>query len=88
MRFLSLLLPAMCLASSAAADNSILYKEIARAANASLLWGPYRPNLYFGIRPRLPKSFMGGLMWARVDEFQNVHNSMFLQWREDCKAGG
>jgi mannosyl-oligosaccharide glucosidase len=56
------------LAVAASADDvSILYNEVARAANTSLLWGPYRPNLYFGVRPRLPKSFMGGLMWANVD---------------------
>ena len=27
-------------------------------------WGPYRPNLYFGVRPQLPNSFLMGLMWA------------------------
>ena len=64
------------LANTAKADeSSILYKEIARAQNQSLLWGPYRPNLYFGVRPRIPKSFMGGLMWARVDDFQDVSQS-------------
>jgi mannosyl-oligosaccharide glucosidase len=66
------------LAAIAKADDaSILYKEIARAQNNSLLWGPYRPNLYFGVRPRIPKSFMGGLMWANVDQFQDVQNSKY-----------
>ncbi|XP_065884638.1 mannosyl-oligosaccharide glucosidase-like isoform X2 [Dysidea avara] len=27
------------------------------------LWGTYRSNLYFGIRPRLPQSVVAGLMW-------------------------
>ena len=45
------------------------------ASNGSLLWGPYRPNLYFGIRPRIPKSLLIGLMWARVDHFATVQNS-------------
>jgi mannosyl-oligosaccharide glucosidase len=27
-------------------------------------WGPYRPNLYFGVRPLVPESFLMGLMWA------------------------
>jgi len=58
-----------------AEDINILYKEVARQQNDSLLWGPYRPNLYFGVRPRIPKSFMGGLMWSRVDNFQDVQNS-------------
>jgi mannosyl-oligosaccharide glucosidase len=36
--------------------------------NASLLWGPYRPNLYLGIRPRMPESLIAGLMWGKFDE--------------------
>lgn len=44
----------------------------AQPANASLFWGPYRPNLYFGVRPRLPKSLMGGLLWSRVDEYDSA----------------
>ena len=73
----SLLLAGIAATGSAQADDtSILYNEIARANNQSLLWGPYRPNLYFGVRPRIPKSFMGGLMWAKVDEFQEVQHSI------------
>ena len=45
------------------------------ASNASLLWGPYRPNLYFGVRPRIPKSLLAGLMWAKVNDFATVQNS-------------
>lgn len=59
----------------AADDVDILYKEVTKQQDESLLWGPYRPNLYFGVRPRIPKSFMGGLMWSRVDNFQDVQNS-------------
>jgi mannosyl-oligosaccharide glucosidase len=66
-------------ATAAADDTAILYKEIARSANQSLLWGPYRPNLYFGVRPRIPKSLMGGLMWSKVDNFEDVQNSKFTQ---------
>jgi mannosyl-oligosaccharide glucosidase len=83
MKFLSsFVVAALGLAATAKADDAaILYKEIARAQNQSLLWGPYRPNLYFGVTPRIPKSFMGGLMWAKVDEFQDVQHSMsLLQW--------
>lgn len=57
------------------ADASILLNEIGRASNQSLLWGPYRPNVYFGVRPKIPKSFMGGLMWVKVDNFQDVQHS-------------
>ena len=52
--------------------------ENAKRSNESLLWGPYRPNLYFGVRPRIPKSLMTGLLWAKVDSFQGVQNSMVL----------
>ena len=58
-------------------DPSILLGEIGRASNESLLWGPYKPNLYFGVRPKIPKSLSAGLMWAKVDNFQDVQHSMF-----------
>ncbi|KUJ11600.1 glycoside hydrolase family 63 protein [Mollisia scopiformis] len=81
---LQLLTAALVAASSAAADDAaILYKEIARNTNQSLLWGPYRSNLYFGVRPRIPKSLMGGLMWSRVDNFQDVQNN----FRHTCEQG-
>lgn len=31
-------------------------------------WGPYRPNLYFGVRPQIPETFLMGLMWASGDD--------------------
>lgn len=52
------------------------FAENAKLSNDSLLWGPYRPNLYFGIRPRLPKSLLTGLLWAKVDTFDSVQHSM------------
>lgn len=63
--------------SAASHEVPILAKELGRASNESLLWGPYRPNLYFGVRPRLPKSLIMGLMWANVDEFQNIQESRY-----------
>lgn len=66
---LFLLLTSFGLALDAFAEN-------AKLSNESLLWGPYRPNLYFGIRPRIPKSLTTGLLWARVDSFETVQNSM------------
>ncbi|KAJ7285598.1 glycoside hydrolase [Mycena rebaudengoi] len=58
MQFLWLLLPL-----AAAATNQ---------ANDTLLWGPYRPNLYFGLRPRIPQSLMTGLMWFGAHDFQSI----------------
>jgi hypothetical protein len=52
--------------------------EIEKASNDSLLWGPYRPNLYFGVRPRIPKSLMGGLMWTKVEDHTVQHSKSQL----------
>lgn len=51
------------------------YSEIERASNQSLLWGPYRPNLYFGVRPRVAKSLLTGILWAKVEDYQSVQHS-------------
>ena len=48
----------------------------AQPDNSSLIWGPYRPNLYFGVRPRVPKSLLMGLMWARVEDGELVQSGM------------
>lgn len=59
-------------------DASILINEAARANNESLLWGPYKSNLYFGVRPRIANSLSAGLMWAKVDDFGTAQQSMFI----------
>lgn len=65
------------------AQDPALLKEYARANNASLLWGPYRSNLYFGIRPRgLPKSLLNGLMWYNSDTFLGLQDI-----RHSCEQG-
>ena len=63
------------LAPIVAAQDQKVIKEHYKASNESLLWGPYRPNLYFGVKPRLPNSLLTGLMWARVEDFQSVQES-------------
>ena len=68
---------AAVLSSQAPADDlSVLSSEVARANNQSLLWGPYKPNLYFGVRPRIPNSLFAGLMWAKVDNYATAQQSM------------
>ena len=57
------------------ADQNIILSN-AKASNESLLWGPYRPNLYFGVKPRIPKSLSTGLLWGRVDDYQSFQQSM------------
>ncbi|KAI1005259.1 putative mannosyl-oligosaccharide glucosidase [Podosphaera aphanis] len=60
-------------------DSSLV--EIARKTNESLLWGPYRPNLYYGIKPRIPKSLLTGLMWTRVDDYTSLQD----RFRHTCE---
>jgi hypothetical protein len=40
-----------------------------------LKWGPYRPNLYFGVRPQIPDTLLMGLMWASGDDQQEMLKS-------------
>jgi mannosyl-oligosaccharide glucosidase len=61
MQLLWLLLPLLPLAYSNPANNT-----------EDLLWGAYRPNLYFGLRPRLPQSLMTGLIWFGTQNFQSI----------------
>ncbi|THH15032.1 hypothetical protein EW146_g5398 [Bondarzewia mesenterica] len=48
----------------------------------SLLWGAYRPNLYFGLRPRIPQSLMTGLIWFGTQDYQS-----FTRARHACDQG-
>ncbi|KAL8849393.1 MAG: hypothetical protein Q9221_005631 [Calogaya cf. arnoldii] len=56
-------------------------KGLPEADNASLLWGPYRPNLYVGIRPRIPDSLVAGLMWSNADS----HAGLLRNLRHTCE---
>lgn len=58
-------------------ERSEVVQQIERASNESLLWGPYKPNLYFGVRPRIPKSLAAGLLWSRVEDYRTVQDSAF-----------
>ncbi|KAK0652303.1 glycoside hydrolase [Cercophora newfieldiana] len=66
----------LCVEATTANDESILISEIGRQNNQSLLWGPYKPNLYFGVRPRIPLSLSAALLWGRVDTYQDVQTSV------------
>lgn len=61
------------------ADNPVQASH--DASNSSLLWGPYRPNLYFGVRPRLPKSLTTGLLWANTDSYASAQTN----FRHTCE---
>ena len=69
----------------AAAQESSVFSK---ASNDSLLWGPYRPNLYFGLRPTLRKSLTTGLLWARAEDFVDIqHNIRFTCEQNEDIAG-
>lgn len=38
----------------------------------ALRWGPYRPNLYVGVRPIVPKTLLMGVMWSRGDSRDSI----------------
>ena len=48
-------------------------------ADASLLWGSYRPQIYFGLRPRLPDSLLTGLAWFGLQDYNG-----FQKIRHQC----
>lgn len=67
MRLLWLLLP-------------VLPSVFSKPANDSddLFWGTYRPNLYFGLRPKIPQSLMTGLMWFGTHDYQSVQRACIV----------
>ncbi|KAF8968399.1 glycoside hydrolase [Flammula alnicola] len=55
---------------------------LSQSTNDTLLWGAYRPNLYFGLRPRIPQSLMTGLMWFGTQDYQSIGKA-----RHACDQG-
>lgn len=49
------------------------HNPAAQTDNRTMLWGPYKPNVYFGVRPRLPEGLWSSLMWANVNGFESIH---------------
>lgn len=68
--------PRSVLATTTDNGESVLHSEASRANNQSLFWGPYKPNLYFGVRPRLPQGLWTGLMWGKVNDFESIRDCM------------
>lgn len=50
-----------------------IHNPAAQKNNQTMFWGPYKPNVYFGIRPRLPEGLWTSLMWANVNGFESIH---------------
>lgn len=47
-------------------------------SSSSLVWGAFRPNLYFGLRPRIPQSLMTGLVWFGTQDYQSFTSMSFF----------
>ncbi|MCO5574989.1 hypothetical protein L7F22_028786 [Adiantum nelumboides] len=61
-------------------DIHHLRGAFSKGHHEDLYWGTYRSNLYLGVRARVPKSLLAGLMWISVDS-----NGM-LAVRHTCEA--
>lgn len=46
--------------------------------NSSLMWGTYRPNLYFGIRPRSKHPLLHGIMWSSAANHRDWQSRYIL----------
>lgn len=82
---------------STSADS--ISEEYERINKNSLNWGPYRSNLYLGIKPRIPDSILTGLLWFPSETFNGVmlskhacdqnHNIKKFGWTKyDPRFGG
>lgn len=60
----------------------VLISELETESKSSLLWGPYRLNLYLGMRPRIPDSLMTGLFWFSADDYTSI-----LKAKHTCDQG-
>ncbi|KAI1438796.1 glycoside hydrolase family 63 protein [Xylaria sp. CBS 124048] len=63
-------------AATTAQDEGTVHSEVGSLNNQSLFWGPYRPNLYFGVRPRVPSGVATALSWVNVDNYVGVQNNL------------
>lgn len=57
------------------ASDTALLSSLDKAHNASLYWGTYRPNLYFGTRTREKQSILTGLMWMGAHDYQSFESA-------------
>ena len=75
------LLP-LVVASNQHAFQAPEHDAAAVSADQSLIWGTYRPNLYFGMRARLPHSLLTGIMWFGVHNYESYSRTFPSQTDE------
>ncbi|KAK3938728.1 mannosyl-oligosaccharide glucosidase [Diplogelasinospora grovesii] len=54
--------------------------EPSSSSASAQIWGPYRPNLYFGVRPQAPKTMLMSLMWGNGENQSSLLHSL----RDTC----
>jgi mannosyl-oligosaccharide glucosidase len=71
----SVVLAGSLLSSTAQAQPQVEFNSSASAfvEDPALLWSTYAPQLYFGIKPRLPKSITNGLMWFGLNDYEGLN---------------
>lgn len=71
-------------------EASNIINDYSRQSNDSLLWGPYRSNLYFGVRPNgIPNSLMTGLIWYNIDDYLGLNKVRHVcEQNDDMKGYG
>jgi mannosyl-oligosaccharide glucosidase len=65
----------------------MLFVHAEAAVDKALVWGTYRPQIYFGIRAARPDSFLSGLVWFpthSLDAFSRARH----ECSEDDRLGG
>lgn len=88
-RFVLVSLVALCFTISLSTSTLTPIKtDLLEATNASLLWGPYRPNLYIGVRPRISNSMSTGLMWSQSDDAVSLRKNLRHTCEQDEGMAG
>ena len=65
-----------------------------RSRIEEMLWGSYRPHVYFGMRPRLPTSIVAGILWMIYStknsskQIQNAHLRHFCKDEDNLAKYG
>lgn len=52
--------------------------DLEKQANDSLIWGTYRPGLYFGLKPRVPASLLTGIAWFGAHDYESYKRASLL----------
>lgn len=56
-----------------------------RSRIQEMLWGTYRPHVYFGLRPRLPHSVVAGILWMVYSTKNSSSQIRNARLRHFCK---